>query len=85
MLLDIDSRNGISTLHSLACRIAAAAHSTVGKPFGRLGVDGGWFPVVDRPHAEEKIATLSPELALVECTMCLASHVEAPQRVEEEE
>ena len=84
MLLDIDSRNGISTLHSLACRVSGAAHSTASKPFGRLGIDGGWFPVVDRAHAEEKIAVLSPELELVACPMCLPAEVARPESVEED-
>ena len=72
MLLDIDMRNGTSTLHSLACAAAMTAHSTATKPFGRLGADGGWFPVVDRAHAWEKIALWSPDLELADCTMCLA-------------
>lgn len=75
MLLDIDLRNGTSTLHNLACSAASTAHATFAKPFGRIGADGGWFPVVDRAHAEEKIQALSPELQLVECPMCLATPV----------
>jgi hypothetical protein len=71
MLLDIDTRIGISTLHDLACSTAMTAHSTATKPFGRLGADGGWFPVVDRTHALEKVAIWSPGLELAECPTCL--------------
>jgi hypothetical protein len=73
MLLDIDTRTGISTLHGLACATAMTAHSTATKPFGRLDADGGWFPVVDRAHALEKIALWTPGLALVDCPACLMS------------
>lgn len=73
MLLDIDTKIGISTLHDLRCGTATTAHSTATKPFGRLGADGGWFPVVDRAHAMEKLATWSPGFALAGCPMCLTS------------
>jgi len=73
MLLDIDLKNGISMLHALTCSAAMTAHSTATKPFGRLGADGGWFPVVDRAHACEKVAQWSPELELAECRACLAA------------
>lgn len=72
MLLDIDTRNGVCTLHTLACSAASTAHATFAKPFGRLGADGAWLPVVDRAHAEEKVEALAPELKLVDCPMCLA-------------
>ena len=75
MLLDINTRTGISTLHELTCRVATTAHTTAVKPFGRLGAEGGWFPVVDRAHAMEKLAIWSPGLALTECPMCLMSDV----------
>jgi hypothetical protein len=75
MLLDINTRTGISTLHQLTCRAAMMAHTTAAKPFGQLGADGGWFPVVDRAHAREKLAIWSPGLELTECTMCLMSDV----------
>lgn len=75
MLLDINTRNGISTLHQLTCTAAMTAHTTATKPFGRLGADGGWFPVVDRAHAEEKIAVWSPGMELTECPKCLTSDV----------
>ncbi|KQY50372.1 hypothetical protein [Lysobacter sp. Root494] len=75
MLLDINTRNGISTLHQLTCRAATTAYATAAKPFGRLGADGGWFPVVDRAHAWEKIAAWSPGLELTDCPMCLTSDV----------
>jgi len=70
MLLDIDTKTGTSTLHQLTCSTATTAHSTPAKPFGKLGADGGWFPVVDRAHAREKIAAWSPGLALLECPVC---------------
>jgi len=75
MLLDINTKNGISTLHQLTCTAATMAHATATKPFGRLGADGGWFPVVDRAHANEKIAIWSPGLELTDCPMCLTSDV----------
>jgi hypothetical protein len=75
MLLDINTKNGISTLHRLNCSAATMAHATTNKPFGQLGADGGWFPVVDRAHAREKIAIWSPGLELTECPMCLMSDV----------
>ena len=83
MLLDIDTRTGISTLHDLACATAMTAHSTTTKPFGRLDADGGWFPVVDRAHALEKIALWSPGLALVDCPACLISEATNAQDLAE--
>lgn len=81
MLLDIDTRIGISTLHDLRCGTAMTAHSTATKPFGRLGAEGGWFPVVDRTHAQEKVATWSPDLVLVECPMCLTAKTTTAQDI----
>jgi hypothetical protein len=75
MLLDINIGNGISTLHRLNCSAATVAHATATKPYGRVGADGGWFPVVDRAHAWEKIAIWSPGLELTDCPMCLTSDV----------
>jgi hypothetical protein len=75
MLLDINTRSGISMLHELTCRAATTAHATAVKPFGRLGAEGGWFPVVDRAHAMEKLAIWSPGLELTECPICLMSDV----------
>lgn len=75
MLLDINTGTGISTLHQLTCRAAMTAHTTPAKPFGQLGADGGWFPVVDRAHAMEKLVIWSPGLELTECPVCLMSDV----------
>lgn len=83
MLLDIDTRIGISTLHDLRCSTAMTAHSTATKPFGRLGADGGWFPVVDRTHALEKVATWSPELELAECPACLMAEASSTRDLTE--
>lgn len=83
MLLDIDTRIGISTLHDLRCGTATTAHSTAAKPFGRVGADGGWFPVVDRAHALEKIAVWSPGFELAECAMCLTSKTTCAQDLTE--
>lgn len=75
MLLDIDNKKGVATLHSAACSVSSKAYSTIAKPFGRVAAEGGWFPVVDRPHAEEKIALWSPGTELVECALCLPARV----------
>lgn len=75
MLLDINTKDGISTLHRLTCSAATVAHATVTKPFGQLGAHGGWFHVVDRTHASEKIAIWSPGVELTDCTLCLMSDV----------
>ena len=83
MLLDINTGNGISTLHRLNCSAATVAHATATKPFGRVGADGGWFPVVDRAHALEKIALWSPGLALADCPACLLSEATSTQDLAE--
>jgi len=54
MIVDIDLVNRTATLHHHECACVPNPIGSPSKPFAALGAAGGWYPVADEEHAQEK-------------------------------
>lgn len=72
MLLFIHRDKATAVAHNSDCKRAEQPFSPE-SPFCGLGAVGGWFPMVDKAHAEEIVAKWLPSARLVACESCFDS------------
>lgn len=70
MLLNIDKPLKKATLHNEFCSFVPKPHGTKLKPVGRLGEDGGWFPVGSEEEAKMVARVHWPSAVFVRCSRC---------------
>ena len=70
MLLNIDTPLKKATLHNQFCAFVPKPLGTKLKPVGRIGPEGGWFPVVSEPQAGKVAAEHLPGSRISRCPRC---------------
>ena len=73
MLLNIDVPLRTATLHSEACSHVPQPFGTQFKPIGKLGRDGGWFPVSSAAEGKAVAQRELPQSAFKPCAFCMES------------